>query len=298
MEAARTFFSDHWRSGIEILILAVVIYHAYMYFRGTRGANVLSGLLIIFLTLLGISGLLNLVVISWIIKSLTAFLAVALVVIFQPELRRALAALGSHRFLTSMTVNRAVLDELAETVFDLSNRHLGALIGVERDVSLKPVTETGVTLDAEVSRELIVTIFHPRTPLHDGGLILRNDRIAAAGCIFPVSQREALDRNLGLRHRAAIGLTEDSDAVAIIVSEETGHVSVCHRGKLERNLGPSAFRERLAELLSGAESDDATQHSDQPLGGETGVLGGRRDHLGRHPAERGRQADALPDQRP
>ena len=243
------FAKENWRSAVEIFILAVVIYNGYLYFRGTRGAKVLTGMALIFLTLILVSQLLQLVVITWLMRSLTASLAIALVVIFQPELRRALAELGSHHIFSGSSQSRETVETITDVVFELSNRQLGALIALERDITLRQFVESGVNMDCDVSPELIVTIFYPKTPLHDGGLILHNDRILAAACIFPVSQREDLDRNLGLRHRAGLGITEESDAIALVVSEETGIVSICHRGKIERNFEPETFRKRLSELL-------------------------------------------------
>jgi len=240
---------DKWRSAVEILLLSVVIYYGYLYFRGTRGAKVLTGLAIVFLTLTLISQLLNLVVISFIIRSFSVFLAVALVVIFQPELRRALAELGGHPIFSLTSEKRETVHDLAEVVAQLSSRQFGALLAIERDTSIRVFEETGVIVDAAFSTELLLTLFHPKSALHDGGVIVRNGRIAAAACIFPVSQRETLDRSLGLRHRAALGITEESDAVAIVVSEETGAISVCYRRRIERNFTPESFRQRLGEIL-------------------------------------------------
>ena len=240
---------DKWRSAVEILLLSVVIYYGYLYFRGTRGAKVLTGLAIVFLTLTLISQLLNLVVISFIIRSFSVFLAVALVVIFQPELRRALAELGGHPIFSLTSEKRETVHDLAEVVAQLSSRQFGALLAIERDTSIKVYEETGVIVDAAFSTELLLTLFHPKSALHDGGVIVRNGRIAAAACIFPVSQRETLDRSLGLRHRAALGITEESDAVAIVVSEETGAISICYRRRIERNFTPESFRQRLGEIL-------------------------------------------------
>lgn len=268
MEHAIDFASSHWRSAIEIFILSVVIYYAYLYFRGTRGAKVLTGLALIFLTLTLISQLLQLVVISWLLRSLTAFLAIALVVIFQPELRRALAALGSHHIFSSSSQSRETLELVTQSIFELSNRQFGALIALERDTNIRSFAESGVSIDCDLSRELILTIFQPKTPLHDGGLIIQHDRIIAAACIFPVSQRDDLDRNLGLRHRAGLGITEESDAIAIVVSEETGIVSICHRGKIERNFEPESFRRRVSELL--VVEDYEEDHPEQ-LGSKAGL---------------------------
>jgi len=274
---------DRWRSVCEILLLSVVIYYGYLYFRGTRGAKVLTGLAIVFLTLTLISQLLNLVVISFIIRSFSVFIAVALVVIFQPELRRALAELGGHPIFSLTSEKRETVHDLAEVVSQLSNKQFGALIAIERDTAIKIYEETGVILDAAYSTELLLTIFHPKSALHDGGVILRNGRIAAAACIFPVSQRETLERSLGLRHRAGLGITEESDAVAVIVSEETGAISLCHRRRLERNLTPETFRQRLGELLlhRDYEEDDSEQlarESDLPPARDRALVPHQKEH--------------------
>ena len=238
-----------WRSAVEILLLSVGIYYGYLYFRGTRGAKVLTGLAIVFLTLTLISQLLNLVVIGWIIRSFSVFLAIALVVIFQPELRRGLAELGGHPIFSLTSEKRETVHDLVEAVTQLASKQFGALIAIERDTSIRVYEETGVLVDADFSVELMLTIFHPKAALHDGGVIIRNGRIAAAACIFPVSQRETLDRSLGLRHRAGLGLTEESDAVAVIVSEETGGISICHRRRIERGFTPETFHKRISEIL-------------------------------------------------
>ncbi len=258
------FFLNYWNAAIEILLLAIAIYYGYLYFRGTRGAKVLTGLAILFITLTLVSQILNLTVISWLLRSLTAFLAIALVVIFQPELRRALAELGSSQLFSSTTQKKETIDILTEAVFELSNKQIGALIAIERDTAIRSFAESGVNIDCEMSQELLLTIFFPKTPLHDGGVIVRNDRIIAAACIFPVSQREDLNRTLGLRHRAGLGITEESDAIAVVVSEETGNISMCHRGKIERGFKPGQFEKRLSELLL-RENDSSTQHEENTL---------------------------------
>lgn len=243
------FIAENWRTPVEIGILSVVLYYIYIYLRGTHGARILIGLALVFLTLTFISQFLNLVVIGWILKSLSVFLAIALVVIFQPELRRALTDLGSHPFFSSAFEKRETIEDITDAVFELASKGFGALLAVEREISLQPFTETGVHIDADFSKELVLTIFHPKTVLHDGGLIIANDRVVAAACIFPLTQREDLERNLGLRHRAALGLSEESDSITIVVSEETGQVSICHSGILERNLSVDKFRRRLSQLL-------------------------------------------------
>jgi diadenylate cyclase len=249
INAILELLGNYWNAAIEILILAVAIYYGYLYFRGTRGAKVLTGLAILFITLTLVSQILNLTVISWLLRSLTAFLAIALVIIFQPELRRALAALGSSQFFSSATQKRETIDVISEAVFELASKQIGALLAIERDTAIRSFAESGVNIDCDISQELLITIFFPKTPLHDGGVIIRNDRIIAAACIFPVSQREDLDRTLGLRHRAGLGITEESDAIAIVVSEETGNISICYRGKIERGFKTGQFEKRLSELL-------------------------------------------------
>jgi diadenylate cyclase len=249
IDAILEFLQNYWNAAIEIALLAMAIYYGYLYFRGTRGAKVLTGLAILFISLTLVSQILNLTVVSWLLRSLTAFLAIALVVIFQPELRRALAELGSSQFFSSATQKKETIDVITDAVFELASKQTGALLAIERDTAIRSFAESGVSIDCEISQELLLTIFFPKTPLHDGGVIIRNDRIIAAACIFPVSQREDLDRTLGLRHRAGLGITEESDAIAIVVSEETGNISICHRGKIERGFKPGQFEKRLSELL-------------------------------------------------
>jgi diadenylate cyclase len=271
------FFLRTWRSGFEILLLSVGIYYGYVYFRGTRGAKVLTGLAIVFLTLTLISTLLNLVVIGWILRSFSVFLAIALVVIFQPELRRGLAELGGHPIFSLTSEKRETVHDLAEAVTQLANKQFGALLAIERDTSIRVYEETGVGLDSELSVELMLSIFHPKSALHDGGVIIRNGRIAAAACIFPVSQRETLDRSLGLRHRAGLGITEESDAVAVIVSEETGSISICHRRRIEQHLTPETFRQRISEILlhdtyEETDPEKLAREADRPVAREHPVV--------------------------
>lgn len=251
-----TFFQEHWRSAVEILILWIFIYQAYRAFRATRGARILVGLAVIFVALTLASQLLQLEVIGFIITRVAVVAALALLIIFQPELRNALAKLGSSRLFSFNTSQQEkFIDALSESVMQLSKKRFGALFALERAVGLKDHIETGVLLDAEMSSELALTIFHPKTALHDGGVILSSERIVAAACVFPVSQSEIRDRSMGLRHRAAIGLTEVSDAVTVVVSEETGAVSLCVDGRIERNLEEEEFHQRLEEIFLSDEAD-------------------------------------------
>ncbi|MEP6822670.1 MAG: diadenylate cyclase CdaA [Chthoniobacterales bacterium] len=269
MQQLLQLWLDKWRGLFEIVLLSVGIYYGYLYFRGTRGAKVLTGLAIVFLTLTLISQILSLTVIGWIVRSFSVFLAVALVVIFQPELRRGLAALGGHPIFSLTSEKRETVHDIAEAIAQLANKQFGALIAIERDTSIRVYEETGVSMDSLFSVELMLTLFHPKSALHDGGVVMRNGRIAAAACIFPVSQRETLDRSLGLRHRAGLGITEESDAIAVIVSEETGGISICHRRRIERNFTPESFRKRISELLlqgpyEEMDSDELAREADLP----------------------------------
>ena len=294
LAAMNEFAAANWKNALEIFILSVGIYYAYLGLKGTRGLRVLTGLAAVILVLVLLSQIFGLEVISWLLRNLSAVVLLALVVIFQPELRRMLAHLGSHRVFGIQPQNREIVEILAETAYDLSNRGLGALLAIERGTDIQSHIESGVAIDSRLSPELIVSIFHPNTPLHDGGLIVRNERIVSAGCLFPVSQREDLDRNLGLRHRAAIGLTEDSDAIVIVVSEETKKVSLCHAGKLEREFNPASLRTRLAELLL-MPADESTVENPvhTQSGGETRVAGAGDAPVGGHPKKPVERADHI-----
>ena len=291
IQALVQLWEDHWRGVFEIILLSVGIYYGYLYFRGTRGAKVLTGLAIVFLTLTLISQLLNLTVIGWIIRSFSVFLAVALVVIFQPELRRGLAELGGHPIFSLTSEKRETVHDIAEAVMQLANKQFGALIAIERDTSIRVYEETGVEMDAVFSVELMLTLFNPKSALHDGGVVMRNGRVAAAACIFPVSQRETLDRSLGLRHRAGLGITEESDAIAVIVSEETGGISICHRRRIERNFTPESFRKRIGELLLHGTYDEETDS--QELAREAGRPAPRDNPLVPHQKERSNDTIAV-----
>jgi diadenylate cyclase len=256
------FLKEHWRDGVEILILAALAYHGYLFFRATRGARILTGLALLLLSLALISMLLELQVISWLLQHVSVFLAVALVVLFQPELRRVLAELGSHKLFSFNQSGPGSLDLLIDSMQQLSARRYGALFAIKRGIDLDPFAETGVEVDATISKELLTTIFHPKTSLHDGGVIVDQGRIQAAGCVFPVSQKEVRDRSVGLRHRAGMGITEETDAIALVVSEESGALSICHAGKMEHDLKPEEIKERLVELLSGVEEEAESENEE------------------------------------
>lgn len=244
------FWNQYWRAGFEILLLAVVIYYFLLLFRGTRGAAVFTGFVIVLLVAFGLTRIFALDVMNWILGRVFAFLAIAVLVIFQPELRRALAQLGSQSFFASSRATGELIDVLVETARGLSQKKMGGLIAIEREIGFRGVQETGVLLDAKVSAELLLTIFHNNTPLHDGGVVLRDDRVVAAGCVFPLTQRADLNPQIGMRHRAGIGLSEETDAIVLIVSEETGAISVAHHGHFHHDFDLLRLRQYLTGTLA------------------------------------------------
>ncbi len=252
------FFSDNWTTGLEIVILATLLYYGYLYIKKIQGARILIWIGLIFVSLTFIAQILDLALLNWLLRNISAFIAMSLVIIFQPELRRALNEFGIHRLFTSVSQRREAIEDLTNLVFDLSAKGFGALIALERDISLNTFVETGINIDAVFSNELITTIFHPKTLLHDGGVIISDGRIVAASCIFPLSQRDDLDRTLGLRHRAGLGLSEETDAIILVISEETRNVSICHGGIIERHLNEEEFQQCLHQLmLQGAQESQA-----------------------------------------
>ncbi len=260
-----TFLSEHWRDGIEILLLATCIYQIYRAFRATRGAQILVGLGTVLVVLTLVSTIFKFEVIQWLVTRAATFLAFALLVIFQPELRTGLARLGSNRMFSLYSRRRLdFIERFADAVINLSKKRVGALFAFQRDISLKEQLESGVVLDAKFSPELAMAVFHPKAPLHDGGMIIADERVAGAACVFPVTEREMKDRSTGLRHRAAIGLTERTDAIAVVVSEETGGISICENGILQRNLTENQFRELIADIFfSSKPPSDETESGSQ-----------------------------------
>ncbi len=260
-----------WTGLFEIFILAVVFYLLLKYFRGTRGSAILTGLTILFAFLIIMTKFTNLLILNWLLQKLMVYLALALIVIFQPEIRRALARLGRQGNFLVGTTRRALADPIADAVLLLATRKIGALIAMEREVTTKAIQDTGVSMNSEVSAELLASIFYPGTPLHDGGVIISKDSIAAAGCVFPLTQNNNLARNLGTRHRAAIGMTEESDTVVVVVSEETGVISIAYNGRLKRGFDSAHLRRVLSSFL-GRETGSLRKLSHRHRDDDTGQL--------------------------
>jgi diadenylate cyclase len=249
----------------EVFVLAFVYYYVFLFLRGTRGAQVLVGLVIVIVALQGATYFLHLNELNWLLRKLSVYVAIALLVIFQPEIRRALAELGRQPVFNATQQTRSVIDHLVQTVVFLADHKVGALIAIERDIGIRAIRETGTRIDAPVVPELLSTIFFPHTPLHDGGVVIKDSRIAAASCIFPLSQQADLHKSLGTRHRAAVGLTEETDAVVVIVSEETGTISVSYRGRLSRGLDEEKLRRFLVALLKGRKADSVWRRMQEQL---------------------------------
>ncbi len=238
-----------WTGGVEILILAAAFYYLLKFFRGTRGSAIFMGLMILLLSLFVLTKFIDFPVLGFLLGKLMVGFFFALIVIFQPEIRRALARLGSQGNFIGTKSRRALADPIADAVLLMASRKIGALIAIERQVGTKVIQDTGVPLNSNVTSELLASLFFPGTPLHDGGVIISEDRIASAGCVFPLTQNDGIARNLGTRHRAAIGMTEESDTVVIVVSEETGVVSIAYNGRLKRGFDGAHLRRILATFL-------------------------------------------------
>jgi len=238
-----------WQGALEILILTAVFYYGYKLLRRTQGAKVLSGFLLVFVVALVASRFLELRVLSFLLQAFVSVLVLAFLILFQPEIRRALAEIGrAGGFSIHAERQSFVIEEVIKAIEALRERKYGALIVFEQSDLAQGVMDSGVPVQGTVSEELLATVFFNQTPLHDGAVILRGDRLVAAGCILPVSQ-QGMSRVLGLRHRAALGLSEESDAVILVLSEESGQITLCRRGTMERPLEIDALRQKLTEIL-------------------------------------------------
>ena len=251
MQLKELFDLPSFAGWVEIFVLAAMFYYVFRLFKGTRGAAILSGLIIVYGALYAITVLSHLNILNWLLSRLMLYISLAFVVIFQPEIRRALAKLGRQPMWRSNGIasQKTLVEPLMQTVQLLSKRKIGALIAIEREIGTRALQDSGTRINSVVSAELLATLFFPHTPLHDGGVIISGDRICAAGCLFPLSQKEELSKQLGTRHRAAIGITEETDAIVVVVSEETGAVSIAYNGRLRRGLEEERLRRVLSSLL-------------------------------------------------
>jgi diadenylate cyclase len=240
---------DLWRPALEILILAVMIYFIFKFVRGTRGWPVVIGFVVVLLALAAVTTILNLQVLRWILGSASVFIVFGALVIFQPELRRVLGELGNLPLFASTSEQRESIEIIIQTCERLADVKIGALIAIEQSIQLQEAVESGIKVDCEVTAEMLETIFFPNNAIHDGGVIIKGDRIAYAACIFPLTQRSDLNKSLGTRHRAAIGLSEETDAVVVVVSEETGMISYAYKGQLVRGVTLEELRAFLTSVI-------------------------------------------------
>jgi len=266
-----------WRDALDILLVAALIYRVLTLFRGTRAVQITIGLGVLAGAAMGARAL-ELTSLGWLLDHFWSFWVVALIVVFQPELRRALAWIGQGRVLQRLIGDAAqgarVANEVVRATESLASRRIGALIVLERATGLRQYAELGVALDALVSADLLMSVFLPYSPLHDGAVFIQGDRVVAAGCFLPLSRNTQIGRALGTRHRAALGIAEETDAIALVASEETGRLSLAVAGRIEAVEDADALRRRLNELM-GLGADPAR---------DTAALGALRRLWGRQPA--------------
>jgi diadenylate cyclase len=240
-----------WWDLLDILVVSVLIYEVLKLIRGTRAVQMALGAAV-FVALFYGSRWANLETVSWLVRTTAGYVVFAFIVLFQSDIRRALAHLGRapfFRYLAEAESAAESVEEIAVAASMLSTKRIGAIIAFERQIGLRNYVEGGIPLDAELTYDLLVSIFQPSSPLHDGAVIIQDDRVAAAACFLPLTVNPKLSKELGSRHRAAIGLTEENDSIAIVVSEETGIISVVVEGQIERGLDTDALRARLRSLL-------------------------------------------------
>ena len=240
-----------WWDLLDIAVVSVLIYEFLKLIRGTRAVQMAVGSLLV-IGLFSVSQLAPLQTLNWLIRNMLVYVAFAAIVIFQSDIRRALAHFGQAPFFRYFNRQEAANETVEEVVVAatmLAQQKVGAIVAIEREIGLRNYIESGIPLDAALTYDLLITIFRPGSPLHDGAVILQEGRIAAAACFLPLTVNPQLSRELGTRHRAAIGLTEESDAAAVVVSEETGAISIALNGQIERGLTPDDLRARLRNLI-------------------------------------------------
>jgi diadenylate cyclase len=255
-----------WWDILDILLVAFLLYELLQFLRGTHAVQIALGGLVLVLLYWG-SVLFNLQTVNWLLRTFLPFLVFGIIVVFQAEIRKGLAHLGRAPFLggAARRQQEEVVDEIVLAATSLAASRTGAIVVLEREMGLRAYIETGIALDAVVTYDLLVSIFHPATPLHDGAVIIQGNRAAAAACFLPLTVNPELSRTLGSRHRAAIGLSEDTDAVAIVVSEETGTISLVEDGRIRRGLdGPSLKQALLASLALSATTPEVAAPAEAP----------------------------------
>jgi len=236
----------HWTDIIDVLLISILVYYLLKFIKGTRAAQMVIGLFLVFL-LIVVADIFNLSGMKWIANGLKDVWIVAFVIVFQPEIRNALASLGRTRLFVYLYKGEEekIAGNIASACEVLKDKRIGALISIERKTGLRNYIETGVRIDAEVDAHLLVSIFSPYSPLHDGAVIIKGDRIIAAACILPLSNNPSLPPEMGTRHRAALGITEETDSICVIVSEETGKVSFAVGGDIKEDISIDALKSNI-----------------------------------------------------
>lgn len=254
---------------VEILIIALLLYYILVWMKNTRAWALLKGLIIICIFLL-LAYFFNMTTILWIAQNVLSFAAIALIVVIQPELRKALEELGKKNILASVIsfdtghreeerFSEKTIGEITKACVEMGKARTGALIVIEQQETLKDYERTGITVDGIVTSQLLINIFEHNTPLHDGAVIVRGNRIVSATCYLPLSDNLGLSKELGTRHRAGVGISEVTDSLTVIVSEETGRISVAYEGVLDRNLSAEQLKQRMQEILNGTQEENSKE---------------------------------------
>ncbi len=244
----------YWRPALEIMIFWVAYYLLLIYIKDSGMAQALKGVFFL-AAVFFVSELLQLTGISWVLSHIFQISILGFLIVFHPEFRRGLTRIGQSPLFKIFIKEEKLIDEIVEAVSIMSRRKIGCIVGIEREMTLKTFTDSGIALDGILSTELLLTIFMPTTPFHDGGVVIEGGRVAAVACLFPLSQTQAMSKSLGTRHRAGLGLSEETDAFVIVVSEETGVVSVMNRGKMLRDLDGPKLKSELMELYQPKSND-------------------------------------------
>jgi len=251
-----------WLDALDILIVAFIIYELLQLIRGTHAVQMALGAMVLVIVY-WVSQWADLETVNWLLRTFLPYVVFGIIVVFQAEIRKVLAHLGKTPLLGAFSAQRTeeVIDEVVLAATTLSSQHTGAIVVIEREMGLRTYIETGIGLDALVTYDLLVNIFSPGTPLHDGAVIIQGNRVAAAACFLPLTVNPELSRQLGSRHRAAIGVTEDTDALAVVVSEETGTISLVVSGRIRRELDARTLKQALLDALEVEESEPEAQPS-------------------------------------
>lgn len=251
------FSQLRWQDAADIILVAIIIYQVLLFLKGTQAIQVLAGMFLLFLVYLGAKRL-ELFTLEWLLDGVVKSFLLIVIILFQADIRRVLSRMGRRALATADSSEPLIVEEICDAVESLATQRIGALIILERQIGLSNYLEGAVKLDALVTKELLVSLFWPHSPTHDGAVIIQGDRVVAAGCLLPLSPSTDLDPSLGTRHRAAVGITEQSDALALVVSETFGQISLARSGKLLRNLSRLQLRQTLKDIVEHSNNKKGT----------------------------------------